>query len=156
MRATFSAELYAATDTMDAGLLQSVTLEEITRGRPLSMTEAKKVMESGPEHIKVCLCVDAMSVYSAISAPTLKVPAESSTFLHLKWIRELIERQVLHCIAWIDTRSMVPDGLTKGSVDRKALHDAMAGIWEIVDCKVWFPTHRTKVMVVSLSTVCRM
>ena len=104
--------------------------------------------------MKVCLCVDAMSVYAAISAATLKVPAECSTFLHLKWIRELIERNVLYCIAWIDTRSMLPDGLTKGSVDRKALDDAMNGVWEIVDCKSWYPVQRSSALHALAVRVC--
>ena len=137
VRATFSAELFAATDTLDTGLLQVVTLEEITRGKPLTMTEAKGVMEHGPKAVKLCLCVDAMSVYSSITAITIKVPAECSTLLHIKWVRELIERRVIYCIAWIDTRSMLADGLTKGCINRTLIDEAMKGKWAIVDCKVW-------------------
>ena len=144
VRATFSAELYAATDTIDVGLLQAVTLEEISQGRRLEMSEAKRIMEYGPSKTKVCLCIDAMSVFSSISAATLKVPAEGSTYLHLKWVRELIERGVLHTIAWVDTRCMVADGLTKGSIDRKVLDDAMSGDWHIVDTKTWLPNQHVQ------------
>ena len=62
-------------------------------------------------------------------------------------MRELIERGVLHAIVWLDTRCMLADGLTKGSVDRKELHAGMDGSWEIVDCEVWRPTKRMHIVI---------
>jgi len=137
VRATFSAELYACTDTLDIGILQAVALDELLCGMSISVTDAKSAIERGPTHIKIYIVVDAMSVFTATTAPSLKVPAESSTFLHLKWIRELLDRHIFAAIAWCDTRCMVADGLTKGSVDREVLHDCMSGSWNIVDLKLW-------------------
>ena len=46
-------------------------------------------------------------------------------------------------LIWIDTRMMLSDGLTKGSVDRQDLHHAMRGFWEIkYDYKVWIPKRK--------------
>ena len=50
---------------------------------------------------------------------------------HLQYLRELLDRGVLRWIIWADTRDMVADGLTKGVVERKALHDAMKGLLDI-------------------------
>ena len=35
-------------------------------------------------------------------------------------MRELLDTKVLEALVWLDTRDMVADGLTKGSVDRDA------------------------------------
>ena len=52
-----------------------------------------------------------------------------SLLSHIQYIRDLLDTKVLEALVWIDTRDMVADGLTKGSVDRDALHKCMAGIW---------------------------
>ena len=38
---------------------------------------------------------------------------------------------VISQLSWIDTRDMLADGLTKGSVDRSALHTVMAGTMKL-------------------------
>ena len=84
------------------------------------------------------LILDAMSVVAAIAAPTMKTPAESGLLVHLKWMREQLDTSQLWCICWVDTRSMAADGLTKGTVDQKALHDILDGYWKLDHpLKVW-------------------
>ena len=80
----------------------------------------------------------AMSVVAAIAAPNIMTPAESGLLVHLKWMREQLDSNQLWCICWADTRSMAADGLTKGTVDRQALHDILNGIWQLNQpLKVW-------------------
>ncbi len=58
------------------------------------------------------------------------------------YLRELLDAGVLKALTWQDTRDMISDGLTKGAVDRKALHDAMDGIVRVLhECKPWQPKH---------------
>ena len=67
----------------------------------------------------------------------LKLPPLSSRSLRrnncsrirIQYIRELLDTKVLEALVWLDTRDMVADGLTKGSVDHDALHACMNGIW---------------------------
>ena len=56
-----------------------------------------------------------------MQAKETKVPAECSLLSSVQCIRELVDEQRLKMLYWIDTRDMLPDGLTKGSVDRSAL-----------------------------------
>ena len=49
---------------------------------------------------------------------------------HLLRARELV-RSVLRSLWTVDTRDMVADGLTKGSIGRKALLELGNGIWNI-------------------------
>ena len=73
------------------------------------------------------LCVDAKSVYAAVTATFIKTPAEKSLLCHVQYLRELLDNGVLRCLMWLDTRVMGVDGLTKGAVSRDALQELMRG-----------------------------
>ena len=77
------------------------------------------------------LCIDAMSVLAAMSAEAVRAPAEKSLVGHLLWLRELADRGILTGAAWVDTRDMLSDGLTKGSVDRSLIDAALNGSWRV-------------------------
>ena len=83
--------------------------------------------EEGGYCFKSILTIDAMSVYAAIAANTVKVPSEKNLAGHLFWLRELLDRKVVSHIQWADTRDMNSDGHTKGTIDRQALLDVMMG-----------------------------
>ena len=40
---------------------------------------------------------------------------------------ELLEKDIVHSLVWLDTRDMGADGLTKGAVSREALQELMRG-----------------------------
>ena len=82
-------------------------------------------MEGG--YIPTASYVDAKSVFAAVTATFIKQPAEKSLLCHAQYLRELLDKRVLHHIFWIDTRDMAADGLTKGAVARDALHEFMEG-----------------------------
>ena len=73
------------------------------------------------------LYLDAKSVYAAVTATFIKQPAERSLLSHVQYIRELLDKKIIFGLAWLDTRDMGADGLTKGAVSRDALHELMAG-----------------------------
>ena len=77
--------------------------------------------------VAIVVVVDADSVFTAVTAQQVKAPAERSLLIHLQWLRELLDGLVLHSLAWCDTRDMVSDALTKGSVDRARVHAVMDG-----------------------------
>ena len=72
-----------------------------------------------------------MSVFAAVSAVFIKTPAEKSLLCHVQFLRELLDYGVLAAIVWLDTRDMLSDGLTKGSVSRDALLSVLDGIMRI-------------------------
>ena len=127
-RSTFSSELFAATDATDIGLLQVLALHELQHG-VLSADDAKKIMDGDLQcGTALGLVVDARSVTAAIIAVHTKVPAEPSLLLHVRWVRQLLERKRLSALFWSDTRSMVSDALTKGTVSRELITSVMAGL----------------------------
>jgi hypothetical protein len=141
-RAPFTSELFAGCDCMDQAMLLTQILHEVEKG-PTSAAVARQMREQGGWSIPMVLYLDAQSVYAAIIATIVKVPAEKSLYAHLKYIRELLDNRVLEALVWIDTRDMTADGLTKGNVDRQGLHDLMSGLIKITkECKVWQPRRK--------------
>ena len=50
----------------------------------------------------------------------------------------MLDNRVLAAIGWVDTRDMLADGATKGSVDRSQLHSCTSGTSIIAhELKVW-------------------
>ena len=125
-RSTFGAELYAACDAADHSMLLAQILHEVEQGT-CTASAAKQLRETGSWAVTVILGIDAMSVYSGVTATVLKIPAEKGLWSHVQYLRELLDIGVLNAIWWIDTRDMHSDGLTKGSVDRGAIHAVMQG-----------------------------
>lgn len=77
-------------------------------------------------------------MYAAATATFVKIPAEKSLLAHVQYLRELLDNGVLEALWWLDTRDMLADGLTKGAVDRTALHQLMEGYEHFMkDYKAW-------------------
>ena len=123
VRSTFAAELLGACDALDQGVLISQMLRESSSG-VLSAAQARQLRIHGG-FFPVTLHVDAKSVYAAVTATYIKVPAEKSLLTHLQYVREQLDHGILRKLFWMDTRDMIADGLTKGTVSRDCLHEVM-------------------------------
>ena len=81
---------------------------------------------------------------SAVTATEVELPKEKHLYTVMK-IREWLDKRVVHEIVWIDTRSMVCDGLTKGSVNRfDSLKLLNTGAWNCEQADTaqrWKPKH---------------
>ena len=124
-RSTFAAELLSAGDAVDQGILVSQMLCEVETG-PMTAESARARRENGG-FVPMSLYVDAKSVFAAVTASTVKIPADKSLFVHVQYLRELLDHRVLSSLVWLDTRDMTADGLTKGAVSRDLLHALMSG-----------------------------
>ena len=144
-RSTFIAELQSACDCQDKGFLLAQLLHESVTGQ-MSATIGKELRDNGGYEVPMALYIDALSVYAAVTATFVKIPAENGALCHLLYLRELMEHNVLYALIWADTRDMLADGLTKGAVDREALHQIMNG--EVVvtkEMKLWRPKRLTAI-----------
>ena len=90
-RSTFAAELLSAGDATDQGLLLAQQLHEMLSG-PVDATEARELRLTGGFAVPMVLIVDAMSVFAAVIATFIKIPAEKSLLCHVQFIRELLDR----------------------------------------------------------------
>jgi len=150
-RSTFSSELHAGCDSADLGVLIGLIMHEIQVG-PVSATEARSLRLHGGYAVKLVLYVDAMSVYAAVTATNIKAPAEKSLLSHVQFLREMLEHKLLAALVWLDTRDMLADGLTKGTVERDVLQAAMAGLLHLRhENKVWIPKRTGNAIAVPLA-----
>lgn len=126
-RSTFTSELMSGISATDHGLALGLTLHEIAQG-PVSTHVARQLRDAELPHVfKHTLCVDSMGMLTAVTASRPKPPAENSLYPHVLWLRELLTSKLLHSMMWEDTRDMVADALTKGSISRDALQSVATG-----------------------------
>ena len=138
-RSALGAELHACCDAGDFSMLLAQLIHEFEVGA-CNASEARRLRESGGWKAEIVLAVDALSVFAGVTATAVKVPAEKALWSHVQYVRELLDAGVLKLFLWIDTRDMFADGLTKGSVDRKALHMVMDGRLTVChEYKTWKP-----------------
>ena len=106
-RSTFAAELLAAGEAADQGLLTAHMLYETERG-VLSAREARERRSKGG-YIPISLSIHAKSVLAAVTATFIKRLADQSLLCDVQYFRELLDLQVISELGWIDTRDMYAD-----------------------------------------------
>ena len=94
----------------------------------MTAVEARGKRITGKFKIPQVLCIDAMSVFAAVTAVFIKTPAEKSLLCHVQFLRELLDYGVLAAIVWLNTRDMHADCLTKEAVPRDALLKLLDGL----------------------------
>jgi hypothetical protein len=136
-RSTFSSELHACCDSADLAILILLMIHEMLSGT-MTSSQARHLRDHGGYCIPMTIQIDAMSVFQAITSTYIKHPAEKGLLSHVQFVRELLDTNVITALLWIDTRDMLADGLTKGSIDRKELQDAMNGYMKYShEFKIW-------------------
>ena len=65
--------------------------------------------------------LDARGVFDSVTADPIKPPSDRHLQLHAQALREYLDDGSVDRLYWFDTRAMLADGMTKGSVDREAL-----------------------------------
>ena len=78
-----------------------------------------QAMSKGRVPMSIEALTDSYSIFSYLAAAHLKLPAEKGTYYdHLAYLREKLVSRLIGSYTWVDTRDMVADGLTNGSVDK--------------------------------------
>ena len=94
----------------------------------VGVEELNKFIDVGKLPSEVHLSIDAESVYKSLISKELETPAEKTLLGHVMWIREELHNSIVKKIQWCNTRNMIADGHTKGSVDREILINLMNGL----------------------------
>ena len=131
-RSTFSSETLAAVGTVDSLIPVAISLTEILH-KPLSPEDLRRFREGTLQHrpnLKITVAVDAMNLFQAWTGTSVKLPTEKSLFPHLAWLRDVVKCAPTH-VLWVDTRDMLADPMTKGTILRTAILQAMNGFFKI-------------------------
>ena len=121
VRSTYSAELNGLIDSVEVTMLVQFLLHQLYYGTHQSSSQLARAQESGQLRPPVKAATDARAVFDSVAAPDICEPQESSLKLHLLSLRDKVFYRTIDSLFWADTRDMLADGLTKGSVNRLAL-----------------------------------
>ena len=124
-RSTFSSETLAAVGSVDSLIPLVISLQEILTC-PVSAEGLRAARERSNFKFRTSVVVDARNLFDTWTGSLTRLPAEKSLFPHLMWLRDVTKCAPDHVI-WCDTRDMLSDGMTKGSVSRDLLLKAMRG-----------------------------
>ena len=132
VRSTYAAELLSLLDAVGQGNLLATALDEIHSGVE-GATQLLARHVGRQRSIEHDACADAKAVFDGITAEQPRTPADKPLFIHALAMREYLEAGWVDRLWWIDTLSMLADGMTKGSIDREALIlVCQQGLWKII------------------------
>eukprot|EP00971_Amphidinium_carterae_P351093 6491908-Amphidinium_carterae.1 len=118
VRSTFAAEINSLLDGTEKLYHIQFILHQLLSSKVMDARGMKAHWTAGALRPFTTAAVDARSVYDALAASDMRVPLEDSLLLHLTALRDDLSTGKLQTLAWLDTRIMLADALTKGSVDR--------------------------------------
>ena len=121
----FSSETLAAVGTADALIPLVISMIEMLFG-VLTPDQLRAFRECSDVELKVFMVIDALNLFHAWTGTSLKLPAEKSLFPHIAWLRDVVGCAPTH-VAWYDTRDLLSDCMTKGTIPREPLLNAMSG-----------------------------
>ena len=131
VRSTFGAETNAAADGLEVGRLVCYTLAEIVI--PNCTAQGLVNMdESGALPFCMQLVTDCKSLFDNLRCDDTAIPTEQSLIMILLQIKEGMRTGTIRSIVWADTRDLIADGLTKGSIARAdLLQFSMTSLWKL-------------------------
>ena len=141
-RSTYAAELLSLSDCFDVAKLIAYAVAEISQ--PMSPKQLTTLEESGSLPIPIELCVDARGVFDSLVSEQSRC-SEAGLIMTLLALKESLRSQLLSRLWWIDTRDMLADGLTKGTVPRRGLMSFCSqGVWNLTQpCLPFAETTKT-------------
>ena len=128
-RGTFGAELNNALEASESGMMFRGVVHEITVG-PCSSSQLHSMINGPSIPVELHLIGDAHAVFTAVTAGEVKIPNERSLIYAVRALRDRLDAGGISSIHRCDTRDMLADALTKGTISRSELLRAFAtGEW---------------------------
>ena len=154
VRSTFGAETNAAADGIEVGKLVAYALAEIVMPG-LTASSLVEMDEAGTLPFRLQLITDCKSLFDNLRCEETAIPTEQSLIMLLLQIKEGLRTGTIQSIVWADTRDLIADGLTKGSIARAALLAfSCTSLWELKHTFELF-TEPKKVPIVSAAAQAR-
>jgi hypothetical protein len=77
--------------------------------------------DSGELPIDLELATDNKGMFSGVTATEVKTPSEPHLLYIMKALRDRLDARSISALWWMDTRDMVCDAMTKGTLSREPL-----------------------------------
>ena len=119
-RSTFSAELSSVDDASSIGMLIRGMFAEICMG-PMRAADLARRTDQGDLVVELDLGTDNRGLFNGVTATEVKTPSEPHLLYLLKALRDRLDTHSINALWWIDTRDMICDAMTKGTLSREPL-----------------------------------
>ncbi len=130
-RSTFGAELTNQLEASELGMLHRGFWHQVCTGER-GAKRLHELVNGGDIKTQLYMVGDAHAVFTAVTAEEISVPNDRSQLYAVRALRDRLECGSLSRLLRCDTRDMLCDALTKGSIARQAIVDAFAkGYWRM-------------------------
>ena len=119
-RSTFSAELCSVDDTSSIGLLIRGMFAELIDG-PMTAAIMAQRTDTGNLSVELEIATDNRGLFNGATATEVKIPSEPHLLYLLKALRDRLDSHAINALWWFDTRDMICDAMTKGTLPREPL-----------------------------------
>jgi len=119
-RSTFSAELCSVDDASSIGLLIRGMFAELVEG-PMKASVIAQRTDIGDLGVELELGTDNRGLFNGTTATEIKTPSEPHLLYLLKALRDRLDSHSINALWWFDTRDMICDAMTKGTLPREPL-----------------------------------
>ena len=119
-RSTFAAELSSTDDAASLGLLIRGMFAELILG-PCKAGKLAELTDSGQLPVALEVATDNRGMFSGVTATEVKTPSEPHLLYLMKALRDRLGSKAIDALWWFDTRDMICDAMTKGTLSREPL-----------------------------------
>ena len=88
---------------------------------PLKAEELARRTDSGDMPVDLEVATDNRGMLNGVTATEVKTPSEPHLLYIMKALRDRLASKSIDAMWWFDTRDMVCDAMTKGTLSREAL-----------------------------------
>ena len=119
-RSTFAAELSLTDDAASLGVLIRGMFAELILG-PCKAGKLAELTDSGQLPVALEVATDNRGMFSGVTATEVKTPSEPHLLYVMKALRDRLHSKAIDALWWFDTRDMICDAMTKGTLSREPL-----------------------------------
>ena len=88
---------------------------------PMRAGELARRTDCGDMIVELEVATDHKGLFSGATATEVKIPSEPHLLYLLKALRDRLDTHSIDCLWWFDTRDMICDAMTKGTLPREPL-----------------------------------
>ena len=88
---------------------------------PCKASQLAELTDSGQLPVALEVATDNRGMFSGVTATEVKTPSEPHLLYVMKALRDRLESKAIDALWWFDTRDMICDAMTKGTLPREPL-----------------------------------
>ena len=88
---------------------------------PCTAALLAELTDTGKLPVELEVATDNRGMFNGVTATEVNIPSEPHRFYVMKALRDRLDNRSISALWWIDTRDMICDAMTKGTLSREPL-----------------------------------